>query len=225
MNEENIAKVIKDIRLKNNMSQKDFADKFGVTYQAVSKWENGKNIPDISILKEICKEYNLSLDELVDVQKTKKSKKLLGILIIVILVCVCLLLFIIFHQHDFEFKTITSNCTDFNVTGSIAYNKEKSSIYISSINYCGNEKLEKYDSIKCSFYEDNGKVKTIIDNCKQSENLNLKDYLQNVTFQIDNYIQTCKKYNENSLYLEIEAIKEGKVTQYKIPLKLKDNCK
>ena len=35
------------------MTQKDFALKFGVTYQAVSKWENGKNIPDISLLKVI----------------------------------------------------------------------------------------------------------------------------------------------------------------------------
>ena len=53
MNQEKISKFIKDIRIKNNLTQKDFADKFGVTYQAVSKWENGKNLPDINILKEI----------------------------------------------------------------------------------------------------------------------------------------------------------------------------
>ena len=62
MNPEEIGKIIKDIRQKHNMSQKDFADKFGVTYQAVSKWENGKNIPDIAILKEISEEYEISLD-------------------------------------------------------------------------------------------------------------------------------------------------------------------
>ena len=62
MNQEKIGQVIKEIRTKNNLSQQAFAEKFGVTYQAVSKWENGKNIPDIATLKEICKEYNLKLE-------------------------------------------------------------------------------------------------------------------------------------------------------------------
>lgn len=223
MNQDNISKIIKEIRLKNKMSQKEFADKFGVTFQAVSKWENGKNIPDIAILKEICKEYNLSLDELVDNSQHKKSKKLL-IIIGILVVSIIFVFFFIFYNQDFEFKMISSNCDDFKVTGSIAYNKDKTSIYISNINYCGNSSLEKYDSIKCGFYEDNGKTKTIIDNCSVKNNINLKDYLQQVTFHIDNYVQTCKKYTENSLYLEIEASKDGKITNYKIPLKLTQNC-
>ena len=59
MNQEKIGNIIKNIRVQNNLSQREFAEKFGVTYQAVSKWENGKNIPDIAILKEICREYKL----------------------------------------------------------------------------------------------------------------------------------------------------------------------
>ena len=66
MNQEKIGNIIKNIRVQNNLSQREFAEKFGVTYQAVSKWENGKNIPDIAILKEICREYNLDLDNLLD---------------------------------------------------------------------------------------------------------------------------------------------------------------
>ena len=49
MDQERIGKTIKELRTKNNLSQKEFADKYNVTYQAVSKWENGKNIPDLSI--------------------------------------------------------------------------------------------------------------------------------------------------------------------------------
>ena len=42
---------------------------------------------------------------------------------------------------------------------------------------------------------------------------------------IDNYIKTCKYYNNNSLYLEINATdKNNKVITYKIPLELKNNC-
>ena len=41
MNQEKIAKFIKDVRLKSNLSQEKFGEKYGVTYQAVSKWERG----------------------------------------------------------------------------------------------------------------------------------------------------------------------------------------
>lgn len=41
MNQEKFGKLIKDIRKKNNLTQKQLAAKYNVTYQAVSKWENG----------------------------------------------------------------------------------------------------------------------------------------------------------------------------------------
>ena len=54
MNELNklVGERIAQIRKYNRINQSDLADKLGVTYQAVSKWENGKNIPDIMILKQ-----------------------------------------------------------------------------------------------------------------------------------------------------------------------------
>ena len=44
MNQDKIGNFIKSIRLEHNLTQKELADKLGVTYQAVSKWENGKNL-------------------------------------------------------------------------------------------------------------------------------------------------------------------------------------
>ena len=63
MNQEKIGSLIKKVRKENNLTQQDFAKKYGVTYQAVSKWENGKNIPDIALLKEICGDYNIDINE------------------------------------------------------------------------------------------------------------------------------------------------------------------
>ena len=51
MNPKKVGSLIKQIRLDNHLTQKDLADKYGVTYQAVSKWENGTNLPDISLIK------------------------------------------------------------------------------------------------------------------------------------------------------------------------------
>ena len=47
MNSIEIGKKIKQIRKDFKLTQKEFADKYNVTYQAVSKWENGKNLPSM----------------------------------------------------------------------------------------------------------------------------------------------------------------------------------
>ena len=39
-----IGEFIKKLRTENHLTQKEFADKYGVTYQAVSKWENGVSL-------------------------------------------------------------------------------------------------------------------------------------------------------------------------------------
>ena len=75
MDQEKIGKLIKKIRIEGKYSQKEFADKYGVTPQAVSKWENGKNIPDIAILKEICNDNNLKIDEFLNAKSLEKKKK------------------------------------------------------------------------------------------------------------------------------------------------------
>ena len=51
MNQENIGKYIKKLRKENNLSQEKLADKLGVTYQAVSKWERGLNLPRYDYFK------------------------------------------------------------------------------------------------------------------------------------------------------------------------------
>ena len=62
MDQEKIGKLIKKIRIEGKYSQKEFAEKYGVTPQAVSKWENGKNIPDIAILKRLLRFANYDED-------------------------------------------------------------------------------------------------------------------------------------------------------------------
>ncbi len=61
MDQEKVGKIIKEIRVQNHLTQKEFATKYGVTYQAVSKWENGKNMPDIALMKQICDDFHIEL--------------------------------------------------------------------------------------------------------------------------------------------------------------------
>lgn len=226
MNQNKISDFIKEIRKKNNLTQKEFATKYGVTYQAVSNWEQGKNIPDIALLKQISKDNNVSIDELFDGKKNHKFKKIYIFIIIIILLIACSLIYIN-KTNNFEFKTITSNCSKFNISGSISYNNNKTSIFINNINYCGGDDILKYTNIECTLYESNKDIETKISSCNYDKNdeIKLEDFLKNVNFTIDDYSRTCKKYSNESLFLMINATSNnGETTTYKIPLSLNDTC-
>jgi len=227
MNPEKIGQFIKEIRKKNNLTQKDLADKYNVTYQAVSKWENGKNLPDILLIKQMSKDFNIDINNILDGEyKINKHKLKLIILIIIIMIILSTSIILISNikqNSEFNFKTISSMCSDFKVTGSLAYDKNKSSIYISNIDYCGGDDKTIYDSIECTLYEKENNTLITINNCEQHSNISLEEYLKLIQININNYEQMCKTY-DNNLYLEINAIKDNNTTKYEIPLNIKDNC-
>ncbi len=59
-----IAKRIREARIAQNMTQLALADAMEVSYQAVSNWERGNSLPDISKLEQLCQVLHLSLDDL-----------------------------------------------------------------------------------------------------------------------------------------------------------------
>ena len=227
MNQDKIGKFIKKIRLENNLTQKQLADTLGVTYQAVSKWENGKNIPDIELLKEISERFNINIDEILNGEKRPKKKNNYLYLFLIPVVLIIIVLFIFLNKDDsFEFKTISSNCSDFKITGSAAYNKEKTSLYISNIEFCGKEEKEEYKEINCILYEKNNDKKIKISSCDKKNSITLKEFLKNTNIKVSDYKTVCKNLTSTNLLLEIYATKEdNNVVTYKVPIKLNDNCK
>lgn len=227
MDQNKVGNLIKKIRKENHLTQKEFAELFGVTYQAVSKWENGANIPDVAILKEISHQFHIDLNELLDGEIKKKSyaKRIIVIGSFLILLAGVFLVYQFTHDHDFTFKTVRSSCEDFNVLGSMAYNENKTSISISSIN-CLKMDEEEYSRISCTLYEQVDHTKTEISKSSyEGEAITLNDYLKNVEFNIDDYESTCKNYTDDSLSIELKAEKQdGQVITYDIPLVLADNC-
>lgn len=234
MDQEKVAKFIKKLRKDNNLTQKDLADRYKVTYQAVSKWERGLNLPDTSLLKQMSKDFNISIDDILEGEFSKKKHNIKILYIISItIVIITLIIAIIFinftsnNSDDFHFKTLSSNCKDFNISGTIAYNDSKSAIYITNIQYCGGDDNEEYKEVECSLYESDNDIEKKISSYKydKDKNINLEEFLQQVTLTVDNYTKVCKEYKDNSLYLTINATnKEDKVITYKIPLVLNESC-
>ena len=230
MDQERIGKTIKELRTKNNLSQKEFADKYNVTYQAVSKWENGKNIPDLSILKRICSDNNITIEELLEGKTQEKQTKKIIPIIIAIILTISLIIgvtLIISHNNNetFEFKTLSSTNKEFILTGSIAYNSDKTSIFISDVEYTGEDINKEYKEVKSTLYEIDGKTKQEIGNYDKSLIITFNDYIKGMTFNIDNHASICKEYTEESLLIEIEATTtKDKTTKYEIPIKISENC-
>lgn len=67
-----IGEKIKELRINNKMTQKELAEKLYVTAQAVSRWENGEVEPSLSTLVEISKIFNVSTDELLNLDIKKE---------------------------------------------------------------------------------------------------------------------------------------------------------
>ena len=64
MNQIKIGKFIAKCRKKNNLTQMQLAEKLNITDRAISKWKNGKGMPDSSIMLDLCNELKISVNEL-----------------------------------------------------------------------------------------------------------------------------------------------------------------
>jgi transcriptional regulator with XRE-family HTH domain len=65
----NIGKKIASLRKENNLTQMELADIMGVSYQAVSNWERGNSMPDISKLSELTTALGVRIDQLLEDEK------------------------------------------------------------------------------------------------------------------------------------------------------------
>lgn len=67
---------LKRLRKEKDLTQENLADFLGVAYQTVSKWERGENYPDITTLISISLFFNISIDDLLGVDKVQKEQKI-----------------------------------------------------------------------------------------------------------------------------------------------------
>ena len=63
-NMENVGRNIAELRRRCNMTQMELADKMGISFQAVSNWERGNSMPDISKLPELAEVFGVTIDQL-----------------------------------------------------------------------------------------------------------------------------------------------------------------
>lgn len=70
-----IAVNLSNLRKEKGLTQAELAQKLNYSDKAVSRWERGDTLPDISVLYELCRFYNITLDDLVSDEPTPKKEE------------------------------------------------------------------------------------------------------------------------------------------------------
>lgn len=65
--------LLRELRKEKGMTQEQMAEIFGVTNRTVSRWENGINMPDISILVEISNYFEVGILELIEGERKRET--------------------------------------------------------------------------------------------------------------------------------------------------------
>lgn len=76
MNQEEIGKFIANCRKDQGITQAQLADKLDITYKAVSKWENGKGLPDASRMIDLCNILKITVNDLLSGEKVEEKNYL-----------------------------------------------------------------------------------------------------------------------------------------------------
>ncbi len=74
MNQQKIGKFISKCRKDKKMTQSDLAEKLGVSDKSIGNWENGRNMPDLSLFKPLCDELDITINDLLSGEKISKEK-------------------------------------------------------------------------------------------------------------------------------------------------------
>lgn len=69
MNQQKIGRFIQERRKEKELTQVELAEKLGVSNRTISKWENGRCLPDYSVFQDLCKELDITINELLAGEK------------------------------------------------------------------------------------------------------------------------------------------------------------
>ena len=74
MNQIKIGKFIQTLRKDKDLTQTELANKLGVSDRAISKWENGRGLPDYEYIQDLCKELDISFNEFISGERVEEKE-------------------------------------------------------------------------------------------------------------------------------------------------------
>ena len=154
MDNKKIGKLIADLRKKQGLTQQELGDKVGVGFRAVSKWERGITLPDITIINEVSRILGISSDELLagelkekeeeihEIENHKKisisSKAKVIILVITSIILIISSIFIYQNNRTYIYN-IRSVSDEYFIEGQVTFRGQNMSIIVNEINFYDEE--------------------------------------------------------------------------------------
>lgn len=72
-----IGRIIKELRQRRGITQEEFSEALRVSVQTVSRWENGVNAPDLSMLPQLAVYFGVTADYLLGLERNDTMAKLI----------------------------------------------------------------------------------------------------------------------------------------------------
>ncbi len=210
MNQEKIGKFIFSLRKKAGLTQEELGEKLCVTGKAVSRWENGLSLPDIFVINNFCKLFNITNDEFFSAKKKEKNtiKKLVINLFLSLIIFFVIYLFFVNclnRYYDFHIYIVRSESSLFSVEGIIHINAKNKFLILSNLQYLGDD-LSNIVKIKY-FFKIND---TIIFEKEVTDNIFIKN--ESVIFEYDS--SDIDHDFCNNLFLEVYYVTSDKVLHH-----------
>lgn len=237
MDQNKIGACIEKYRKEKGLTQQQLADVLGISNTAVSKWEHGYNLPDISMLEPLSKALEIDMLELITaqnnthedytkkIQKIKKTKiRRTIILSLIFLSIVCITNILTYKKvsskkdeelnDNIEIYQVYSPSKYFVIEGYVIFNSKENKIFLEKVEYQGTDYTDlnysKY--IEAKYYikinkEVVLKVTQKIDN--ESKYNELNDLLAHLNLGANDAVLDLKKFNNNfkEVTLVVELIK------------------
>lgn len=153
MDNKKIGELIAKLRKEKGLTQQELGDKVGVGSRAVSKWECGTTIPDISIINELSETLGITSHELlagklktkIDTNNNRKAnnnKLKIFLIIFPIIIFGLTTLLIYFNNKTYTYIIAAENHEKYRVGGYITYKNKELKIYINQFKLNGDEFID-----------------------------------------------------------------------------------
>lgn len=237
MDQSKIGKFIAECRKDNKLTQEQLAEKLGVTSKSISRWENGKTMPDLSLMRPLCDILDITMNELISGEridkkeyqkkseeniintinysnkKTKFFKIFLGCLITIFLILV--LMFVIDVRRMNKNEEVVFSTWGFKYFPAINLNDEE--IEIAVKNYLvrkGDEESKKYEDSKTFV----SMRVFLIEEMKKEEKYNIYAWVLEGKYYLDgDEIKQDSGFSIPHKFVVEKIDGVFKVTDYKIP--------
>lgn len=248
MNPNEVSKIIEKARKEKGLTQNQLADKLGVSNTAISKWENGYNLPDISMFEPINKVLDIDMFSIINIQKSAsenldkakkiKRKHFLKNIIIIFLIFILLLItnlltYLNINKEITKIKKstpevykITSEDKDYIVDGYLIFNEKNNLIIINDIKYHGiaqgtSDNFYKHLKVSLKINDNILFTRNTTSTSKKNEDINIlfQEILSNVDHTTDNLQQMKHKFKQSHLELRLQK-QDGSLTNKKINLNI-----